>query len=252
MNFRTKAFSIHIAVSIGVLSIILGALYLGWYRWPGWYLVGALKVAIVMIAVDVGLGPLATLVVANPVKPRREFGRDIAMIIAIQLAALGYGVTTLWEGRPLYYTFSADRIEVVPANVIDEKEVDLARTANPDFVPSLLSTVQWVWVPLPFDEQERARIIESALMKGKDMIRMPRYFKAWEQGHDELRTQLKAVTEVKGLTATEVERLQSRIKELGETAETIGVLPLIGFGSHAVAAFDRKTLVIKAIWPVEG
>jgi hypothetical protein len=40
---------------------------------------------------DVILGPLLTLVVANPAKPRRELARDIGSIIGVQILAAGYG-----------------------------------------------------------------------------------------------------------------------------------------------------------------
>ena len=47
MRFRVKAFSLHLTGSACVLILVLGALYFGWYRWPGWYLAQALHVAVV-------------------------------------------------------------------------------------------------------------------------------------------------------------------------------------------------------------
>ena len=38
MKLRFKAFGLHLLGSTVALSSILGALYFGWYRWPGWYL----------------------------------------------------------------------------------------------------------------------------------------------------------------------------------------------------------------------
>ena len=40
MNFRLKAFGIHLLASVCALSSLLVALYFGWYQWPGWYLTG--------------------------------------------------------------------------------------------------------------------------------------------------------------------------------------------------------------------
>ena len=81
-------------------------MWFGWYRWPGWYLSGVLHVVGIVVLVDVVLGPTLTLIIANPAKPRSELTRDLAIIVSVQLVALIYGATTLWEGRPLYYTFS--------------------------------------------------------------------------------------------------------------------------------------------------
>src|ERR1700704_779064 len=110
MKFRFKAFGLHLLGSASVLAFVLGGLYLGWYCWPGWYLTSVVHVAALMAAVDGTLGPLGTLMIASPKKPRRQLARDIAMIVAVQLAALVYGTITMWQGRPLYYTFSVDRL----------------------------------------------------------------------------------------------------------------------------------------------
>lgn len=78
-----------------------------------WYLADVLGVVVVMAAVDLALGPLCTLVIANPGKPRRELERDVSIIVAVQLCALIYGVAALWNGRPLYYAFSESVLQVV-------------------------------------------------------------------------------------------------------------------------------------------
>src|ERR1035438_5263850 len=106
MPFRLKAFGLHLLGSATALTLVLGTLYLGWYHWPGWYLSDVKNVVFVLMGVDLALGPLLTLVIASPRKPRRELVRDISMIVAVQLLALGYGSEQLWAGRPLYYAFS--------------------------------------------------------------------------------------------------------------------------------------------------
>src|ERR1700686_225455 len=103
MRFRLKAFGLHLSASVTLLTLILGALYLGWYRWPGWYLTVALHVVVILGVVDLALGPSLTLIVANPRKPRRALARDIGVIVIVQLAALVYGAAPLWLRRPLFY-----------------------------------------------------------------------------------------------------------------------------------------------------
>src|SRR5882672_896867 len=98
MRFRFKAFGLHFLASSVALSSTLGALYFGWYRWPGWYLTDVVTVVAVLVGVDIVLGPLLTLIVARSSKPRRELTRDIAMIVVVQLCALGYGTVSLWSG----------------------------------------------------------------------------------------------------------------------------------------------------------
>ena len=127
MKFRLKAFGTHLLCSAVALTLVLGALYLGWYHWPGWHLTEALHVVVVMVGVDVVVGPLITLIIANARKRRRELARDIAIIVSVQLVALGYGATTLWHGRPLYYAFSVNCLQVVQAADIDPEAARAAR-----------------------------------------------------------------------------------------------------------------------------
>src|SRR5215469_13671502 len=135
MRFRLTGFALHLLGSAGALTLVLGALYLGWYRWPGWYLTSVLHVVGIVVLVDLVIGPTLTLIVANPRKARRVFARDVAVIVTVQIAALVYGTVTLWSGRPLYYTFSADRLEIVQASDIDGGEITLALRQNPTLAP---------------------------------------------------------------------------------------------------------------------
>ncbi len=174
MHFRLKLFALHLLSSATVLTLILGSLYLGWYRWPGWYLTDVKTVVLVMICVDVVLGPTLTLIIANQNKLRRELTRDIGIIVAVQLCALTYGSASLWNGRPLYYAFSVNILQLVQAYDIDAKEAKLGREQNPALAPHWYSLPRWVWAPLPQNADEAKRIVTAAITGGDDVISMPR------------------------------------------------------------------------------
>src|SRR5690348_14695508 len=116
MRFRLKAFSLHLSASALALSLVLGSLYAGWYRFPALYLTEALHIVRLVLGVDLVLGPTLSLVVAHPGKARAALTRDIAAIVTVQVIALVYGAFTLWYARPLYYAFSVDRLELVQAS----------------------------------------------------------------------------------------------------------------------------------------
>jgi hypothetical protein len=250
MKFRLKAFALHVLASIGVLSLVLGGLYLGWYRWPGWYLSVALSVVPILIGVDVALGPLATLLIANPAKPRRELARDITCIALVQLAALVYGATTLWGGRPLYYAFSEDRLQLVQATDLSSAEIERAQTENPGLAPHWYSLPRWVWAPLPSDGVERQRIVDSAIAGGDDVIDMPRYFKPWADGLSALRGQLK---NAEALSKNDI-RLRKRASVIrrGLAATGLGAdqavgLMMTGRSTPLVAVFNPRDLRLVTI-----
>jgi hypothetical protein len=248
MPFRLKAFGLHLLGSASVLTLVLGGLYLGWYRWPGWYLSSVLHVVGIVVMVDLVVGPLLTLVVSNPRKPRRILGRDIALIVTVQLAALVYGTVTLWSGRPLYYAFSVDSLDCVQASDIDASEVTLALRENPSLAPHWYSRPRWIWAPLPDDPDAAVHIVNEATFgSGKDVTEMPRYFKPWEQGLPKLRDRLMRLDDIKQLNKKEKQYLHGRLSADGLAPDERNLLIMWGGSRRLVAVFDPATLQIKAL-----
>jgi len=247
MKFRLRAFGLHLLASTAVLSLTLGTLYLGWYRWPGWYLADVSHVVVVMVVVDLVIGPTLTLIIANVNKPRRELRRDLSMIVAAQLIALIYGTTQLWGGRPLYYAFSENVLQMIQAYDIGSGELKMAREQHAALVPRWYSLPRWIWAPLPEDPTERGKIVSSVVQGGDDVISMPRYYKQWEQGLPALRTQLKKVDEVGYFAPNQKKVLKQLMRDRGLATDQRNAIPLTGRGPPLLAVFDPVSLKIKAI-----
>jgi hypothetical protein len=248
MRFRLRAFGLHLLGSVCALFLVLGSLYLGWYRWPGWYLSSVLHVVGIVVMVDLVLGPTLTLIVANPGKPRRELVRDISMIVTVQLVALMYGTVTLWGGRPLYYTFSVNCLELVQASDIDAAESALAWRQNPSLAPHWYSLPRWIWAPLPKDRNEAMDIVNSSVLGcGKDVIDMPRYFRPWDQGLPDLRTQLTRIDDMKYLTRAQRQSIRARMSREGLAPDEPNTLIMWGGSRRLLAVFDPATLRIRAL-----
>jgi len=248
MRFRLRLFSLHLLSSATVLTLVLGSLYLGWYRWPGWYLTDVTRVIVVMVCVDVVLGPTLTFIIANQKKSRRELTRDIGIIVAIQLCALTYGSVQLWNGRPLYYAFSENVLQLVQAYDIDPSEAKLGREQNPGLAPHWYSLPRWIWAPLPQDPDERKKIFGAAISGGDDVISMPRYFKRWEEGLPSLRSQLKKVYNVAYFAKSEKKKLKDKIRAAGMDDDQPDTMPLTGRGHPLLAVIDPANLKIAAVF----
>jgi hypothetical protein len=247
MGFRLKALGLHLLASASVLTLIVGSLYLGWYRWPGWYLTDVARVVLILVCVDVVLGPLLTFIIASKNKPRRELVRDIGIIVVVQLCALVYGTTSLWNGRPLYYAFSETVLQQVQAYDIDAKEVELGQKENPALAPHWYSTPRWIWAPLPQDKEESQKIVVAAITGGDDVISMPRYFKPWDQGLASLRAKLKKVDDVAYFSKGEKMKLKQSMRAAGLPDDQPNTMPLTGRGYPLLAVFDPTSLKITAI-----
>jgi hypothetical protein len=244
MRFRLKAFSVHLISSASLLTLVLGSLYLGWYRWPGWHLTDVTRVVLVMVCVDVVLGPILTFIIANNNKSRRELARDIGIIIVVQLCALLYGSVSLWNGRPLYYAFSETMLQLVQAYDIDVAEAEAGRRQNSTLAPHWYSLPRWIWAPLPQDSEESRNIVVSSITGGDDVISMPKYFKPWDDGLPSLRKQLKKVDDVAYFAKSEKAKLKDKMRAAGLPDDQLNTMPLTGRGHPLLAVFDPVTLRI--------
>ncbi len=248
MRFRFKALWLHLLASGIVLTLMLGGLYLGWYRWPGWYLADVAEVVAVLIGVDLVVGPMLTFVIADPNKARRSLLRDLAVIVAVQVVALAYGASSLWHGRPLYYALSEDVLQLVQAYDFDADQLARARREHAPLAPHWYSLPRWIWAPLPAAAVERDKIIASAVSGGADVVSMPRYYRPWESGLPTLKAQLKKVDDQKYFSGIEKKRLKARLTTAGLATNQANTLAFLGRGPALLAVFDPATARLLAIF----
>jgi len=248
MRFRLKAFGLHLLASASVLALVLGILYLGWYQWPGWYVAGVSSIVAVLIAVDLTLGPLMTFLVARSTKPHPVLMRDIGVIATVQLCALIYGSVSLWNGRPLYYAFSTSTLELIQAYGLNAHDLAVAREQHAALRPHWYSLPRWIWVPLPSDSQEAEKIVVAVTTgEGEDVTSMPQYFKPWQQGLSELRSQLKRVDDVPYFSKREKAALALRMRARGLDPTQSATMPMMGRGRPLLVVFDPAKLEIAAM-----
>lgn len=108
---RYAAALIHLGISLAVLACLFVVVFLLWYPAPFFAIAGAEQPAVLLIVVDLVLGPLLTLIVYRVGKPELKF--DLGVIVVVQLAALLYGSFALWSVRPALLVFDAGKFMVV-------------------------------------------------------------------------------------------------------------------------------------------
>lgn len=129
MKFRLLCFGSHLLVSsiIALFSVFL--VFWLWYPSPLDKALGVANIFLLLLCIDVIVGPLLTLMVAK--QGKRTLKMDLLTIGVIQLAALIYGLNIVAQGRPVWVVYDSGRFEVVQAYeaVIDPTEIS-ASTFN--------------------------------------------------------------------------------------------------------------------------
>ena len=204
---RNRAAIVHLLVSALIVGSVLAVVFFVWY--PGFLfaMAGALAPVMVMIGVDVTLGPLLTFIVFKPGKRGLKF--DMAFIFTVQIAALAFGAITLFNERPHFLVFAVDRFTAVPA-----RHVDMNALRYEELQDKPLGSPILVYARLPEDQSERSALIDSVLFEGKpDLERRAEYFEPYENGAETIRGRAIALTEFQAVNPaeeTEVARAKRR------------------------------------------
>lgn len=116
-NWREKFFAsgIHLTVSLGVALLAAMLVFGLWYPYPYSETSGGRTLFLLVVLVDVVIGPLITLIIFNRNKSRRELWSDLTIVGVLQMAALGYGLWTVFVARPVHLVYEYDRMRVVHA-----------------------------------------------------------------------------------------------------------------------------------------
>jgi len=220
---RSKAFYIHLAISAAIGVSLIALMLLLWYRPPFFSALGGQHIMLVLLGVDVVLGPFFTLMIFNPRKSRRALTFDLSVIALLQTAALIYGIGVMFHARPVFVVFSRDSFDLVTANMLSKE--DLARVRNPDYRSLPLTGPVYVQAEMPADIKERNEVVLGAF-SGKDLPQFPQYYRPYGEHGTVAGQAARPVAELKKLNPEQVADIDAAVRASGLNESEVGFLPL--------------------------
>jgi hypothetical protein len=248
---RLRASGIHLSICATVALVLILAVTKIWYPSPLFDVANGRDIFLLMIACDITLGPLMTLIIFNIRKPRRELVRDLAIIGTVQIAAMAYGLFALLVTRPAYIVYNVGRFNVPLANELvagTEKEASTQSVGAPWFGPPL------VGARLPKEGEERTRLIFSAVGGKGDVYQMPRYFVPYSEVRSEAASRAKSAEALAKELQLEPARVRAAVAGFTQSGANVGFLPLMIRQNMAIAVVrlpDGEFLGIAALPPSE-
>jgi hypothetical protein len=233
---KLLAFSVHFIVT-GLLAAAAAALiFLVWYPDPFQLMVRGLELFMLVVGVDLALGPLCSFVIFNRNKTRRALVFDYTIVGIVQVAAMVYGVYTVAESRPVYLAFASDRFEVVAAR--DLLPAELATASAPRYAKVPITGPRLVAVIVPENLRQQSLFDE---LGGKPAHVRPRYYQEFPAALDRIRKH--------ALTLDVLEKRHAGVKPLlAETLDGLQVpveklrwLPVSTRGGFWTAIVDYDT-----------
>lgn len=174
---RWKAFSLHLLLSLTLITAIAVTALLVWYPHGLWRISGLDRLMAIMLVIDVTAGPLLTLVIYRPGKPGLAF--DLKAIGVVQAAFLAYGLHTLWLSRPVFLVGTDVRFTLVSASHIEAD--DLLKAARPEWRRLPWTGPYLVGVLPPKDPKTRLALLDELMKTGRDQEQLPDQYRPYEE-----------------------------------------------------------------------
>jgi len=245
LRSRLKAAGIHFGLSAVVAAGAAVLVFLLWYPMPFREISGGRELFFIVVAVDVVMGPLITFAVFDRRKPWAELRRDLAIVVALQLAALGYGLHTVFVARPVAVVLEVDRLQVVTAaDLADQTDIPPAWQKLPWWGVQVLATRSAT-------SDEKLGAIEQAL-SGRDVGSRPLFWRPAAEAPALIDKAAKPLEKLRSAHASRATELQQAIAATGVPAERLKYLPVHARATDWSALIEAGTGRIAGYVPFDG
>lgn len=245
---RLRAAGIHLLISLVVAALAAWLVFALWYPWPYRELSGGRELFLLVVSVDVVMGPLITFAIFNRVKPWKVLRRDLAVVGLLQLAALAYGLWTVSVARPVHLVFEYKLFRVVHAIEVPEELVAQAApgiTALPWTGPTLLSV-------RPFKDAKENFDATMAAVGGVPLSARPDLWQPYEAARAELLKEGKPVAALRQRLAARAADIDAAVAATGKPAASLLYVPLAGRKVFWTALIDASTAQVLGYLPLDS
>ena len=232
---RLQAFLVHLSLSAAVVGSGFAIVFFIWYPQPYFEVVGAWYLIRILFIVDVVLGPLLTFIVFKPGKPGLKF--DLTVIALVQVAALVYGATIIYQERPYYLVFAVDRFELVARKDLDLSGIKYDALTDKPWIGAIP-----VFARLPEDPEALSKFTEEVMFEGKpDLERRPEFWHPYHQFAIEAPAQARDLRELLKDDVITAQKAALIIEKFEPEHARLGYLPLLGRTENFAIVLDMDT-----------
>jgi hypothetical protein len=233
---RWKAAAIHISIS-ALIGLAAATLIFGiWYPPPYSHAAGADKLVLLLLGVDLVLGPLLTLIVFRAGKWGMRF--DLIVIAIAQACAFLYGTSVVVRARPAFVVANVDRFTLVAANDIDD--ADYAKATRPEFRSAPWTGPRIIGALPPTDIEERNKLVLAG-PGGKDIASMPQYFVDYKDAAKDLLKKANSIDVLTRKHADASATIDNWLKEHQRTPADVVWVPLNARRAALTMLLDRSS-----------
>lgn len=245
---RGRAAGIHFGLSVAIAGIAALLVFGIWYPYPYREISGGRELFLLVVSVDVVMGPLITLAVFDRRKGWTKLRMDLGFIVLMQVAALWYGLWTVYVARPVHLVFEVDRFRVVhavevPEQLLEKKPADVE--AMPLTGPTLLAV-------RAFKDSNEGADAALAELGGAYVAARPDFWRPYAQARSEVLKTAKPVDELKRRFPSQTAEVDKVLAASGRKPAELGYLPMVGRKTFWTAFVDRTTADVVGFMPLDS
>jgi hypothetical protein len=233
-------------IRLTITAVLFGALWFVierlWYPGVLFFTDGGWQGLKLILAVDLVLGPLLTLVVYRPGK--RGLKLDLGLIGALQVLALCVGLWFVYQERPLAMVYADGWFLSVTAREFEQGHIAApARHKLPDD-----QTPPWVMIDLQVDPDQQTAIRQQANLAAVPIHLLHELYEPFSPGYRFLSQEL-AIERVLYADRHTLHLLWLRLSN--GSLEKFAFFAYGGRYRQGLMAFDRESLEYRGFFPVE-
>jgi hypothetical protein len=247
LQARIRAFAVHLTLSVLVATVVALLVFVAWFPPPYREISGGGELFTLVVAVDVVLGPLITLLVFDRRKPSRELRRDLSIVVILQIAGLLYGLHTVYLARPAILALEGTRLRVV--RVADLDGADWA-AAPPEFRSVPLVGMHHVATRAPTAAEKSDAVFHG--LEGIDLGMQPEFWLPAAQTQGAWLAASRPIQQLRAKNRTRVAAIDAAVVSLGRDDATLRYLPMLARSTKCVALIDASSGALVGYAPVEG
>ena len=245
---RLRAAGIHLALSLLVATLAAVLVFGLWYPYPYREISGGRELFLIVVAVDIVLGPLITFAIFNRAKPMTELRRDLVIVVALQLAGLSYGLWTVAVARPVHLVFEIDRFRVVHAIDVPDELLEGRR--------SHLSSMPWTGPTLlsvrSFHNSQESFDATVGALQGLQLGFRPDLWQSYEAARADVLKAAKPVEELKKRLPAKAQEIDMTLAQAARSPAATAYVPLAGRNSFWTAFVDPSTAQVVGFMPLDS
>lgn len=236
LPFRFRYFLSHLLISVLVAGISLFLIFGIWYPAPLHRALGVGELVILMLAIDVILGPLLTLVLAK--EGKKGLKMDLVLIGMVQLSALFYGLYTVNQGRPVAIAFDINRFEIVINHTV---KGDDSRQMLQQYQNEQSTRIPVVSIRPARNEEEQAKRMKDELENNIMTNANPALYESVARNIDIIKQTMKPIDRFAKLNGERADEI------LKQYPNADGFLPLAGSAKTLTVLVDTKNKQFVAV-----